>query len=82
MVYMPCVAILLPSPHMTALDSGHIDDAIKKVENTLLWLPSSLPALLPPQLRATGIFPELTDKEICLRVAQADDALAEIRWQC
>ena len=81
MVYMPCVAILLSSLHTTALDNGHIDDAIEKVENASLWLPSSLPASLPPQLRTTGISPGLVDKEIRLRAAQADDALAEIRRQ-
>lgn len=81
MVYMPCVATLLSSSHTTALDSGHIEDATEKVENTSLWLPSSLPASLPLQLHATGISPGLIDKEIRLRVAQADDALAEIRQQ-
>src|ERR1700689_4090239 len=36
---------------------------------------------MPAQLRVTGISPGLVEKETKLRLAQADDALAEIRRQ-
>jgi hypothetical protein len=78
MVYMPCVASLLtPSSTIAEVDSG----SLERVENIPLWLPSSLPASMPSQLRATGILPGLVEKETKLRLAQADDALAEIRRQ-
>lgn len=77
MLYMPCVAALLLSSHSTAVDT----DPTEKVEMIPLWLPSSLPASLPQQLHTSGISSGLAEKETRLRIAQADDALAEIRRQ-
>jgi hypothetical protein len=79
MVYMPCVATILSSA--TDLDSDQSTETPERVENTQLYLPSSLPSSLPLQLRVTGLSPGLAEKEIRLRIAQADDALAEIRRQ-
>jgi hypothetical protein len=51
--------------------------APEKPETTQLCLPSKM----PPSLWATGCLPGIIDKERRLRLAQADDALAEIRRQ-
>lgn len=75
MVYMPCVATLLSDTD--ELDAAAVSS--RHAENVPMFLPSRLPSTLHPQLRATGISPGLLDKEIKLRVAQADDALAELR---
>jgi hypothetical protein len=80
MVYMPCVAsILTPSDPDAADSPSSTSLPHERVENKPLYLPSTLPATLPQQLRVTGLSPGLADKEIRLRIAQADDALAEIR---
>lgn len=50
------------------------DDQTLKAEDILMWLPSALPAIL-----RTSLAPGLVDKERCLRIAQADDALEDIR---
>jgi hypothetical protein len=78
MAYMPCVATL---SHLPAIDVDNAHTSSEKAENIPLWLPSSLPASLPSQLHITGISQGLADKEKRLRIAQADDALAEIRRQ-
>ena len=73
MVYMPCVAALLAP--VSDINELHTDDASShRAENLALFLPSLLPSTLHPQLRTTGLFPGLLDKEIRLREAQADDA--------
>lgn len=74
MVYMPCVASLL----VTTEGDGEPTDHAKNIS---LWLPSSLPTSLPSVLRTTGLSPGLLEKEAQLWLAQADDALAEIRRQ-
>lgn len=75
MVYMPCVASILSS----TMDPDSSDDhPAVHVENLPLYLPSSLPSSLPAQLCVTGLSPGLAEKEIRLRMAQADDALAEV----
>jgi hypothetical protein len=82
MVYMPCVASLLSSSPNPGLDEIRTDaSSTERVENITLFLPSSLPTTLPPALRAIGISPDLLEKEIKLRIAQADDALAELHRQ-
>lgn len=48
-------------------NDGNVVDTSKKIKDMPLWLPSSLPASLPQQLRTTGISPGLTDKELRLR---------------
>ncbi|TFK80097.1 hypothetical protein K466DRAFT_667830 [Polyporus arcularius HHB13444] len=58
-----------------ASSSGQSEsEAPAKAEDVPLWLPSSL----PPILRAS-LAPGLADKERRLRIAQADDALEDIR---
>jgi hypothetical protein len=82
MVYMPCVASLLsssPNPDLNEIRTN--TSSTERVENITLFLPSSLPTTLPPALREIGISPGLLEKEIKLRIAQADDALAELRRQ-
>jgi hypothetical protein len=51
--------------------------AAEQPETTHLCLPSKMPS----SLWATGCLPGLVDKERRLRLAQADDALAELRRQ-
>jgi len=82
MVYMPCVSSLLSSSLNPGLDEIRTDaSSMERVENITLFLPSSLPTTLPPALHTIGISPDLLEKEIKLRIAQADDALAELRLQ-
>ncbi|KAG6808040.1 hypothetical protein H0H92_005612 [Tricholoma furcatifolium] len=72
MIYMPCVVALLASADgSTAPDSS--DSLALQPEELVLHLPSSL----SPKLRET--VPSLASKEERLRLAQADDSLAEIR---
>ena len=83
MVYMPCVASLLASsaiPEQDTIVTSPLPPS-ERVENMPLWLPSSLPTSMPAQLRVTGLSPGLLEKETRLRLAQGDDALAEIRRQ-
>ena len=56
-------------------------DPVFEAEAIPLWLPLSLPPSLPHQLRTMGLLPSLLEKETRLRIAQADDVLAEIRQQ-
>lgn len=81
MVYMPCVASLLVSlsPPDFEAPISRSRSASECAENIPLWLPSSLLDSLPLSLRTTGLIPGLYEKEKRLRLAQADDALAEIR---
>ena len=66
--YMPGIAQARAPPPPTQPE---------KPETTQLCLPSNMPS----SLWATGCLPGLVDKERRLRLAQADDALAEIRRQ-
>lgn len=75
MVYMPCVASLVSSI------SADGDTSESHAEDIPLFLPSSLPAILSHDIRTTGLTPGLMDTEKRLRLAQADDALAEVRDQ-
>jgi hypothetical protein len=72
LVYMPCVSSLAQPPPTTA-DSPPIERA----ETISLYLPSSV----PQHLRQSAGLSAIIDKERRLRVAQADDALADIRRQ-
>jgi hypothetical protein len=81
MVYMPCVATLLPSSPNDTFELHETASLSQHPENILLFLPSSLPPTLHPELRSTGVSPGLLEKEIKLRIGQADDALAELRRQ-
>jgi len=72
LIYMPCVGGLLPS-----LIAGTSESPIEPAES----LPLHLPSALPPRLRQSPELSNIVEKECRLRVAQADDALAEIRRQ-
>jgi len=83
LIYMPQVATLLSTePATIRPDNGDEDinpipTASTQVESLLLWLPS----LLPADILSTPSLLDITSKECCLRIAQADDALAEICHQ-
>lgn len=73
LVYMPCVGSLISQTLTTTAESPPIEHA----ESTTLHLPSSLPQNLRQSLELSAII----EKERRLRVAQADDALADVRRQ-
>lgn len=72
LVYMPCVAALI-APTLSDDESNPKEPA----ESMPLYLLSSL----PQQLRQLPELATMLEKECRLRMAQADDALAEIRRQ-
>jgi hypothetical protein len=72
LAYTPTVATLLVSN----LTNSELPLAsFESPESTNLFLPSSL----PPELRDNATFKKIADKEFRLRIAQADDSLADIR---
>lgn len=73
LVYMPCIAPLLSQTLTTTAESPPIEPA----ESILLHLPSSL----PQSLRQSPELSPVVEKERRLRVAQADEALADVRRQ-
>jgi hypothetical protein len=73
LVYMPCVGTFLVQALTAIADSPSVELA----ESIPLHLPSSL----PQTLRQSPELSEVIEKERRLRVAQADDALADIRRQ-
>src|SRR6266849_8666089 len=76
LVYTLCVASLVHSHAALSDDAESL--SVEPVESMPLYLPSSL-------LQHLRQLPELTtvlEKECWLRIAQADDALAEIQRQC
>jgi hypothetical protein len=73
LVYMPCVGSLLLQTLAPAADSPSVEPA----ESIPLHLPSSLTL----SLRQSPELPAVIEKERRLRVAQADDALADVRHQ-
>lgn len=75
LVYMPCVGTLLMQT-LTTVDSDEYS-SIEPAEDIGLHLPSSL----PQNLRRLPALSDVIAKERRLRVAQADDALADIRRQ-
>jgi hypothetical protein len=74
LAYTPCVAALLAA----SISTGPIDEA-DIVSEHAESLPLHLPSSLPLQLRQGADMSTISDKERRLRMAQADDALAEIR---
>ncbi|KAN0109323.1 hypothetical protein V8E52_009414 [Russula decolorans] len=72
LVYMPCITSLTQT--LTTNDPASIEPA----ESISLHLPSSL----PQSLRQSPELSTVIEKERRLYVAQADDALANIRCQC
>ena len=75
-LYMPCI-VQLCQTNPTRTDGMPTDQDFEKPESLQLWLPSSL----PPSLRETGCVDGLIEKERCLRLAEADDALVALRRQ-
>ena len=72
LAYTPTVATLLVSN----LTNSELPLAsFESPESTNLFLPSSL----PPNLRDNATIKKIADKEFRLRIAQADDSLADIR---
>lgn len=86
LVYTPCVAPLVAeslaaSPIVESFaTSPDVDDALPTEPAELI--PLYLPSSLPEHLRQLPELASLLEKECRLRIAQADDALAEIRHQC
>lgn len=64
----------LPSSSLNLNENGADHESLP-VENLPLWLPSSL----MPELRETSSMRDISLKECRLRIAQADDSLADIR---
>jgi hypothetical protein len=73
-IYMPGVQALRESQTAASENSPL---PIDQPESTNLYLPSSC----PPSFWVTGCIPGLVDKEMRLRVGQADDSLGELRRQ-
>ena len=73
--YTPTIASLLVSD-LTNSDIPSL--TFEKPESTNLFLPSSLPS----KLRDNPTIKKIAAKEMRLRIAQADDALADIRRLC
>jgi hypothetical protein len=77
LIYMPCIGgLLLPSLTATTAESP---ESVSK--EPAEYLPLHLPSSLPQHLRQSPELSNVMEKECRLRVAQADDALAEIRHQ-
>lgn len=64
------------SSHAAELTPPHTS-VPEQPKSIRLWLPSSV----PPSLSTAGCSPGLAEKERKLQLAQADDALVELRWQ-
>ena len=75
LLYMPCVGTLLAQ--CNAATTATESPTIALAESIPLHLPSSL----PEQLRQLPDISTVLDKELRLRIAQADDSLADIRRQ-
>jgi hypothetical protein len=76
LAYMPCVASLVVQSIMALPDAAE-SLPVEPAELMPLYLPSSLPQHLRQLPKLTTVL----KKECQLRIAQADDALAEIRHQ-
>jgi hypothetical protein len=77
LAYIPCVASLVVQS-LTALPDAAESLPVEPAESMPLYLPLSLPQHLRQLPELTAVL----EKECQLRIAQADDALAEIRHQC
>jgi hypothetical protein len=76
LAYTPCVASLVVRS-LTALPDAAESLPVEPAESMPLYLPSSLPQHLRQLPELTAVL----EKECWLHIAQADDALAEIRCQ-
>ncbi|KAI0038918.1 hypothetical protein FA95DRAFT_1504888, partial [Auriscalpium vulgare] len=78
-LYIPCISQLLSSSQDdTAGDAPAVNNASSASghpENETLYLPSQLPL----ELRLTGCVSGLAEKELRLRLAQAEDSLYQVR---
>lgn len=77
LVYMPCAGALL-AQSIAATSTAAEPPTVEPAEEIHLFLPSAL----PERLRQCQEISTILDRERRLRVAQADDALADIRRQC
>jgi hypothetical protein len=78
LVYTPCVAALIVQSLTTPTNPDAAESLpVERAESMPLYLPSSL----PQHLRQLPEMTTVLEKECRLRIAQADDALAEIRRQ-
>lgn len=77
LIYTPCVSSLLV-PSFTIAAATAESAPIQPAKSIPLHLPSSL----PQHLQQSSELSTVIEKECRLRVAQADDALADIRHQC
>lgn len=75
LTYVPCVGPILAVALCSANETDNV--SVEPAERTPLHFPSSLPL----HLRTTHDLDAILEKEKRLRLAQADDALAEIRRQ-
>ncbi|KAI0062049.1 hypothetical protein BV25DRAFT_1870510 [Artomyces pyxidatus] len=75
LIYMPVASVLM-AKEANALGPEEIArETRSNIENEKLWLPSAI----PKEMWASGLTPNITQKAIRLRRAQAEDALHEIR---
>lgn len=74
LTYVPCVGPILAAALC-------MQDTDSPVQEPAELVPLHLPSSLPGHLRDTNDLSSIIEKEKRLRVAQADDALAEIRRQ-
>jgi hypothetical protein len=77
LAYMPSIGPLVASTAAEIISAIQSGSSTTAVEDILLFLPSSLSA----NLQNTSGFTDLLAREVQLRTAQADDALADIRHQ-
>jgi hypothetical protein len=75
LVYMPCTTTLHAQSIVTPTTAS--SPSIERAESIPLYLPSSL----PPHIRQLPEISTLLDRERRLRIAQADESLADIRRQ-
>lgn len=76
-VYMPCVVSLLPPVPPSLVEDDLDDDELPTVSATDISL--FLPSGIPPAMRQMACMPDLVKKETRLRIAQACDALTNLR---
>jgi hypothetical protein len=75
LAYMPSIGSLVASTATELLSAMQSGSSTVAVEDISLFLPSSLCS----NLQNTSGFMDLLDREVQLRIAQADDALVDIR---
>ncbi|KAI0067061.1 hypothetical protein BV25DRAFT_1912397 [Artomyces pyxidatus] len=74
-IYMPVASVLMAREANALGPEEIVRDARSNIEDEKLWLPSAI----PKEMWAAGLTPNIVQKAIRLRRAQAEDALHEIR---